>query len=51
MYFIEQFFDLSPDGGDGSLEFLLLASPTVLLLARAWWRRHQTQWQRHVRHE
>ncbi len=32
MHFIEEFFGVSPDGGSGSLELILLAVPLVLAL-------------------
>ncbi len=43
MDFIEQLFGISPDGGSGSLEFLLFAIPVALLLMRAAWRRSKRQ--------
>ena len=41
MDFIERIFGLSPDGGSGSLEFLILAVAVVglYLVYRAWTRR------------
>lgn len=38
MDFIEKFFGLSPDGGSGAFEFLLLAIPVLgaALIWRAW---------------
>lgn len=43
MHFIEQIFGLSPDGGSGLTEFLLLLIPLAALsLAAIRWRR-QTQ--------
>lgn len=41
MDFIERIFGFSPDGGDGSFEFLLFALPVAGLCALAWWRRRQ----------
>ena len=34
MDFIERLFGVSPDGGSGALEFLLLAIPVLGLIAR-----------------
>jgi hypothetical protein len=39
MDFIEQIFGIAPDGGDGSLEFLLFAIPIAGLCWLAWRRR------------
>ena len=39
MDFIERIFGLSPDGGDGSFEFLLFALPIASLCWLAHWRR------------
>jgi hypothetical protein len=41
MDFIERLFGISPDGGDGSLEALILLAITVVLMLAAWRR-----WQR-----
>jgi hypothetical protein len=37
MDFIERLFGIAPDGGSGTLEFLLLAIP--ILAAGLWWLR------------
>lgn len=39
MDFIEQWFGISPDGGDGSLELLWLAAIVVVVLAVVFRRR------------
>jgi hypothetical protein len=39
MYFIEQLFGLSPDGGSGSVEFLLFAIPVLGVGFLTLWRR------------
>jgi hypothetical protein len=39
MYFIEQLFGLSPDGGSGSVEFLLFAVPVLGVGFLNLWRR------------
>ena len=39
MDFIEKLLGVSPDGGDGSLEFLLFLLPIAGLIALAAWRR------------
>jgi hypothetical protein len=41
MDFIERIFGISPDGGDGSFELLLLLIPMVAIVAVAHWRRHR----------
>lgn len=41
MDFIEQLFGFSPDGGDGSFEFLLFAVPIAGLCYLAWRRRRR----------
>ena len=38
MHFIEQIFDLSPDGGSGVLEFWLFAIPIIIAGLALWWR-------------
>ena len=38
MDFIERLLGIAPDGGDGSLELLLLILPVVALMALAAWR-------------
>jgi len=45
MDFIEQIFGFSPDGGDGSFEFLLFAIP-IAGLCWLGWRRRQKRLQR-----
>jgi hypothetical protein len=41
MDFIERIFGLAPDGGSGSLEFMMLAIPVIILFLvyRVWSRR------------
>jgi hypothetical protein len=39
MDFIERIFGVSPDGGDGSLEAIILLAITVVLAMVAWRRR------------
>lgn len=39
MYLIEQLFGLSPDGGSGSVEFLLFAIPVLGVGLLTLWRR------------
>jgi MYXO-CTERM domain-containing protein len=39
MYFIEQLFGVSPDGGSGSVEFLLFAIPALGVGLLTLWRR------------
>ena len=39
MDFIERIFGFSPDGGDGSFEFMLFLVPIVLIVLVAYWRR------------
>ena len=39
MDFIEQFFGLSPDGGDGSLEMVWIAAAVVAVVALVFRRR------------
>ena len=41
MNFIESLFGIAPDGGDGSLEWLLLLLPLVGVAAVAAWRRRR----------
>ena len=42
MDFIERIFGVSPDGGSGSFEFMLLAVPIAgIVLAAAYWRSHR----------
>ena len=41
MDFIELLFGFSPDGGDGSFEFLLFALPIAGLCLLAWRRRRR----------
>jgi hypothetical protein len=41
MDFIERIFGISPDGGDGSFELLLLLMPIVAIVAMACWRRRR----------
>lgn len=46
MDFIERIFGFSPDGGDGSFEFLLFALPIAGLCCLGW-RRRQKRLQKH----
>jgi MYXO-CTERM domain-containing protein len=40
MDFIERLFGISPDGGDGSIEAMILGIVVLALVAAAWrWRR------------
>jgi MYXO-CTERM domain-containing protein len=39
MYFIERLFGVSPDGGSGSVEFLLFAVPVLGVGLLTLWRR------------
>jgi hypothetical protein len=39
MDFIERIFGVSPDGGDGSIEAIILLAITVVLAMMAWRRR------------
>jgi hypothetical protein len=41
MDFIERIFGFSPDGGDGSFEFMLFVVPIVLIVLVAYWRRRR----------
>jgi len=41
MDFVEQIFGFSPDGGDGSFEFLLFAIPIAGLCWLVWRRRQK----------
>jgi hypothetical protein len=41
MDFIERVFGLSPDGGNGSTEALILLAITLVLLLVAWRRQHR----------
>jgi hypothetical protein len=43
MDFIEQLFGISPDGGDGSLEYLWLAAFMAVGAAVYGWRRRQAR--------
>jgi len=45
MDFLERIFGFSPDGGDGSLEFLLFMLPIAGLCYLAWRRRQKRQQQ------
>lgn len=45
MDFIERFFGVSPDGGDGALEWLWLAAIAVAILAIVFRRRIMAAWQ------
>jgi hypothetical protein len=41
MDFIERFFGLSPDNGDGSTEIMWLVALAVVIAAAAYWRRQR----------
>jgi hypothetical protein len=41
MDFIERIFHLSPDGGDGTFEFMLFAIPIAMILAVVYWQRKE----------
>jgi hypothetical protein len=43
MNFIEQIFGVSPDGGTGSLEVLLILAPFVAAAAFLQWRRNRSK--------
>jgi hypothetical protein len=43
MDFIEKLLGIAPDGGDGSLEFLLFLIPVAGIIAIAAWRRRSRQ--------
>ena len=43
MDFIERIFGVSPDGGSGSLEFLLFALPIAGIIYFGWRRRQRKQ--------
>lgn len=42
MDFIERFFGLSPDNGDGSTEILWLVVLAIVIAAAMYWRRRRT---------
>jgi hypothetical protein len=42
MDFIERLFGISPDGGDGSLEALILLAITMVVAVVGWRRRKRT---------
>ena len=48
MDFIERIFGVSPDGGDGSIEAIILLAITIVLAMVAW-RRRSTGSMRRVR--
>jgi hypothetical protein len=37
MDFIERLFGISPDGGDGSFEVLLIGAIVLIIVAATWW--------------
>lgn len=45
MDFIERIFGISPDGGSGSFEFLLLALPiaSIVCIGLYGWQRHRSR--------
>ena len=42
MDFIERLFGISPDGGDGSIEALILLAITLIVMVVGWRRRKRT---------
>jgi hypothetical protein len=42
MDFIERLFGISPDGGDGSIEALILLAITLIVMLVGWRRRKRT---------
>jgi len=50
MDFIERIFGIAPDGGSGSLEFLLVVLPIAGVLLLAHWRRRARRHRHRRRH-
>jgi MYXO-CTERM domain-containing protein len=46
MDFIERLFGVSPDGGNGTIEALILFAASVVLMALVWRRRRNARWTR-----
>jgi hypothetical protein len=50
MDFIERLFGISPDGGDGSTEVLVIGVVVLLIVALTWSWLHRKGWGRPFRH-